>query len=260
MRQPHKSGASAGRSPSASTVRARRVSVIIPVKNERRTLPSVLREASKLSSDIIVVCNGTTDGSDRIAESMGARVIRYNEPLGHDVGRAVGAAQAKHDILLFTDGDLVIPAKDLLPFTQAVRRGADVALNSYLGPYTHPVVVSKHALNAVLGRPDLRGASLTTVPHAISRRALKRIGTEHLAVPPKAQAMAVSQGLRIVSAHLVDVGRLNRFRRRPKGAAGMDELGRLIVGDHLEAVRWLITATDGRGKHTDLKRNRSVLR
>ncbi|WP_025699861.1 glycosyltransferase family 2 protein, partial [Paenibacillus forsythiae] len=125
------------------------------------TIAAAVTEARKigLRCEVIVVANGSTDGTAEIAASCGARVISCAEPLGHDVGRSVGAEAAKGDILLFTDGDLVIPAKQLRPFAAAVRGGVDIALNDYSGPVRrlrpHPVVLSKHALNLLLGRPDL---------------------------------------------------------------------------------------------------------
>lgn len=250
--------------PSASkrTLRST-VSVIIPVMNERTTLWAVLLEVKKLKPfEIIVVANGSTDGSDKIARASGVRVIAYEQPLGHDVGRSVGARHASGDILLFLDGDMVIPAAQLVPYLHAIERGIDIALNRYNGkvnrPSVHPVVLAKHALNTVLGRPDLKGASMTTVPHAISRKAVESIGIEHLAVPPKAQAIAIRNNLKVKAVHLVQVGKLNPVRRRKKGSP--DPLGNLIIGDHLEAIRWYTNATNERGLRSDLFRNRQIVR
>jgi len=242
-----------------------KVSVVVPVMNERRTLPYVLREVRRLTlppPEIIVVANGSTDGSDELAHALGVNVIRFAEPLGHDVGRSVGARHATGDIILFVDGDMRIAASQLRPFIAAVAKGTDVALNRYLGPvrskYPHPVVVAKHALNAALGRADLRGASLTTVPHALSRRALNAIGADSLCVPPKALAMAVIFGLRVQAVHLVNVAPLNPVRRAR--TQGGDPLAALIVGDHLEAMQWLTEQTDERGRHADLTRKRNMVR
>src|SRR6202022_1091065 len=84
-----------------------KVSVVIPVMNERRTLASVIQQVHRIHADteVIVVVNGSTDGSLKLAKRMGARVIAFDFPLGHDVGRSIGAAAAKGEIILFTDGD-----------------------------------------------------------------------------------------------------------------------------------------------------------
>ncbi|MVO97950.1 glycosyltransferase family 2 protein [Paenibacillus lutrae] len=222
-----------------------KVSVIIPVYNERRRLAAVIREAYRAHSsiEVIVVINGSTDGSRRLAEKMGARIISYADPLGHDVGRAVGARAALGDIVLFTDGDIVIPAGKLAAFIHAVESGVDVAMNTYIGPSkrsaVHRVILAKHALTAFMQRPDLSGTSLTTIPHALSRRALDAIGTEVLAVPPKALAAAVRSGLLVKAVEYVAVGAKNPLRRK---GAGRDPVGDLIVGDHLEALHYWLEA------------------
>jgi glycosyltransferase involved in cell wall biosynthesis len=240
-----------------------KVSVIIPVMNERKTLARVIQQARRVHQDIeiIIVANGSRDGSKELAYRTGAKVISFAEPLGHDVGRSVGAREARGDIILFLDGDMVIPARQLRSLVCAVKSGVDVALNSYSGitrkKEVHQVALAKHALNAILNRSDLRGASLTTIPHAISRKALNIIGAEHLAIPPKAHAIAIQKGLKVSAVHYINVLPLNPLRRRSHGE---DPLGKLILGDHLEAINWMLKATNARGAKTDLNRIREMVR
>ncbi|MFD1772643.1 glycosyltransferase family 2 protein [Paenibacillus rhizophilus] len=239
------------------------VSVIIPAMNEAGTIAAAIAEARKVHSrcEVIVVVNGSSDGTAEIAASCGGRVISYVEPLGHDVGRSVGAESAKGDILLFTDGDLVIPASQLRPFMAAVKGGADIALNDYSGPVhrsrPHPVVLSKHALNILLRRPDLKGCSMTAVPHALSRRALDTLGSGILSSPPVAQAKAILEGLKIEAAHKVPVGRMNVIR--PK-ADGTDPLQQIIVADHLRAISLVLESGGERAGFSDGTRRREMVR
>lgn len=238
------------------------VSVIIPVMNERRTLRRVITEAFRVHSrtEVIVVANGSTDGSANIARRSGAKVLTYDRPLGHDVPRAVGARAARGEVLLFVDADMVIPAVKLRAFVEAVAGGIDVALNDYSGPVNkavvHGVVLAKHALNALLGRPDLKGASLTAIPHALSRRALQRIGASALAVPPLAHTMAIREGLKVRRTARVNVGRLNPLRRKRERRHSLEPL---IVGDHLEAIQWWLNQTDIRGGFEDGARQRGMV-
>ncbi|MED5016013.1 glycosyltransferase [Paenibacillus chibensis] len=235
------------------------VSVIIPAMNEQRMIGNVIREARKVheACEVIVVANGCTDNTAGIANVMGAKVLRYDEPLGHDAGRSVGADASSGQVLLFIDADMRIGCSDLRPFVHAVLQGIDVALNRYRGPVrrhqVHPVILAKHTLNTMLGRPDLLGSSLTAVPHAISRKALEVIGSENLSVPPLAQAIAVHSGLKVAAVHEVSVGRLNRRRRK---SSGQDLLQQVVLDDHLQALNWYFSHTDARGGHTDLGRVR----
>lgn len=241
-----------------------KVSVVIPVMNERKTIKRVIRQAYRVhpQTEIIVVANGSTDGTKAMAAKMGVKILSYESPLGHDVGRGIGAKEAKGDIILFTDGDIVIKAKDMAQLVNAVENGVDVALNKYKGPTrkknVHPVILSKHALNCALIRSDLSGASMTTIPHAISRKALNLIGAENLFVPPMALTIAIEKGLTIRDVHLIPVGKKNPRRRRKR--QGQDPLQELIVGDHLEAVHWLIHETNSRGNKSDLTRVRDTVR
>ena len=242
---------------------APQVSVIIPVLNEHKTLARVIRQAYQVHphTEVIVVANGSTDGTRRIAQQSGARVISFDEPLGHDVGRSIGAMQARGGILLFLDGDFVVPVRSLKPLVKAVASGVDVALNSHLGPVhrgeVHPVVLAKHVLNAVLARHELKGASMTTIPHAMSRRALETIGAEYLAIPPLAQAIALQKGLNVKAVHYINVSANPRRRKRQ---VDRDPLAHLIIGDHLEAMNWYLGHTNERGYKSDFMRRREIVR
>lgn len=245
------------------------LSVIIPAMNEKSTLRDVLHEAGRVHprSETIVVANGSTDGTAELARECGARLIYTPEPLGHDVGRRVGAEAASGQVLLFVDADMVIPARELRPYVKAVLSGIDVALNGYSGPvhrkHIHPVVLAKHVLNGLLSRSDLQGASLTAVPHAMSLQAAEAIGLDALEVPPLALARAVLMGLNVQAVHTVPVGKLNpvRARRRNKGKGKrFDPLTSLVAGDHLEAVEWLIRQRGPRGGYSDLGRKRGKVR
>ena len=240
------------------------LSVIIPAMNERRTIRSVIRSAFHIhpSTEVIAVVNGSSDGTAAIAAQCGARLIVHPQPLGHDVGRSIGAQAARGEVLLFLDADMVIPPAQLRPLVRAVREGVDVALNSYEGPKdkfdVHNVVLAKHALNVILNRSDLGGASMTTVPHALSRRAVDAIGTRELCVPPVAHAAAAAKGLHMKAVHYINVG--SRNPRKRKRVRNKDPLEPLIVGDHLEAVERYISVTQPRGQFEDNMRNRSAVR
>jgi len=239
------------------------VSVIIPAMNEARTIARAISGARGVHPrcEVIVIANGSADGTEDIARLCGARVVSYPEPLGHDVGRSIGAEIAKGEILLFTDGDLALTAAQLRPFVTAVSEGVDVALNDYSGPVyrsrPHPVVVSKHVLNILLQRPDLKGCSMTAVPHALSRRALEVLGSSLLSKPPLAHANAVIEGLQVKPVHLVPVGKINAVRRKREG---MDPLQKLVIDDHLEAVALLHQRRGTRAGFTDGIRRREMVR
>ena len=93
-----------------------RVHIIIPVLNEAPALQIVLPEIAFLNASIIVVDNGSTDGSASVAQLLGATVV-------HEPRRGYGAACLRgiatlsavvdDDVVLFMDGDASDDPRDL---------------------------------------------------------------------------------------------------------------------------------------------------
>ncbi len=106
------------------------ISVIIPVynggKNFHRCLSS-LAEAIPSPDAITVVADGDTDGSWRVAEQFGARVIRIPGPGGPARARNIGAHAAQGDILLFIDADVAVYPDILSRVAAAFRCEPDLA-------------------------------------------------------------------------------------------------------------------------------------
>lgn len=94
-----------------------RVSVIIPAYNEAqkiaRCLDAPLQAQKEHFWEIIVVDDGSTDGTGNLAETMGARVIKLPENRGVAAARNAGAALAQGDFLIFLDADIVAPLETL---------------------------------------------------------------------------------------------------------------------------------------------------
>lgn len=87
------------------------ISVIIPVHNggpSFHTCLSKLAEAVPKPNEIIVVADGDTDGSWRLAQQFGAKVIRIPESGGPARARNLGARAAQGSILFFVDADVAI--------------------------------------------------------------------------------------------------------------------------------------------------------
>lgn len=88
------------------------VSVIVPARNEAHNLPTLLaslRALGRPPCEIIVVDDGSSDGTAAVARSYGARVIvaepRPSGWIGKPWACLAGARAARGDFLLFTDAD-----------------------------------------------------------------------------------------------------------------------------------------------------------
>jgi glycosyltransferase involved in cell wall biosynthesis len=245
-----------------SIYNGKQLSVVIPAQNEEQTIEEVIEEARRMDPlEIIVVVNGSTDNTEKIAKQLGATVIVFKEALGHDVGRAIGAFAATGDIILFTDADFAIPAHDLHPFAKAVADGVDVALNDlslHILPPLYVVDLYKYMLNLACNRKDLGIGSILAVPHAISRTCLDGIGWESLLNPCRANAKAVLEGYKVSCVHFVDVMKPNRIRPDQHFAdKGHPKAVLRIIGDHLEAVSYVIEKLKADGKFHSEKTEKS---
>jgi len=93
-----------------------RISVIVPVRNGNSHLSRCL-EALACSEyvhfEVIVVDDCSTDNSPKIAARYGARCLRTPQTLGPAGARNLGARQARGEILLFVDADVVVPPDTL---------------------------------------------------------------------------------------------------------------------------------------------------
>ena len=89
----------------ASTVE---ISIIIPVFNEAEKLLELLESIQALdlkSSEILVIDDGSTDGSADVAMTGGANVIRHPYNIGNGAAIKTGMRAARGRLLVLMDGD-----------------------------------------------------------------------------------------------------------------------------------------------------------
>lgn len=96
------------------------LTVLVPAHDEAESIPSVvqtiqatLREC-KRPWEILVVDDGSTDGTARLAEELGTRVIRHGAQLGYGASLKTGIRRAAYDIIVITDADGTYPADRIL--------------------------------------------------------------------------------------------------------------------------------------------------
>jgi len=110
------------------------VSVIIPAFNEEdrigATVDAVL--AMKVADEIIVVDDGSTDNTARIAARRGARIVRMMKNSGKGAAMNEGLTAALGEVLVFLDADLGETAAQALPIIRAAVSGeADIAIGAF---------------------------------------------------------------------------------------------------------------------------------
>jgi dolichol-phosphate mannosyltransferase len=106
-----------------------KLSVIVPVFNECGTLAELLNRVSAvpLPKEIIVVDDGSTDGSRAVLEGFQGRpgfVIRDHDR-NHGKGRAIrtGLEAVTGDVVVVQDADLEYDPNDFVPMLEPIREG-----------------------------------------------------------------------------------------------------------------------------------------
>ncbi len=106
------------------------ISVVIPVHNGeqdlRQCLASVVRGVPP-PAEIIVVDDGSTDGSALVGEEFGARVLRTAARGGPAAARNLGAQAAGGAVLLFVDADVVLPEDALALVAESFAEDPELA-------------------------------------------------------------------------------------------------------------------------------------
>jgi dolichol-phosphate mannosyltransferase len=116
------------------------LTVVIPTYNERESLPALVDRltgvARRLSLEVVVVDDGSPDGTGALAEEL-ARTAAVplsvlHRPAKAGLGSAVlaGARQARAALVAVMDADLSHPPELLPDLAERVRRGADLAVAS----------------------------------------------------------------------------------------------------------------------------------
>ncbi len=82
----------------------RRLSVLLPVKNERHNLPACLESVRDLADEIVVADSGSSDGTIEYARSQGCRVIEREYRHAGDF-KNWAIPQCRHEWVLLLDAD-----------------------------------------------------------------------------------------------------------------------------------------------------------
>ena len=116
----------------------RSISIIIPAYNEEQRLPDTMQKVREYLgrsawefAEIVVVDDGSRDGTAEAARAAGARVLENPGNRGKGYTVRHGMLEAKGEWALFTDADLSAPIEELDKlWSAAAREQAQVAIGS----------------------------------------------------------------------------------------------------------------------------------
>lgn len=111
------------------------LTILIPCLNEAQTLPSCVAKAKAfiertgIVAEVLVSDNGSTDGSQELARSLGARVVDARER-GYGAALITGIQAASGRFVIMGDGDDSYDFSQLEGFVDKLRQGADLVMGN----------------------------------------------------------------------------------------------------------------------------------
>lgn len=137
------------------------LSVVIPCLDEAETLAQCIQKAQAailkhgIAAEIIVADNGSTDGSQGIAEKNGARVVAV-EDKGYGAALRGGISAARGIYVVMGDADDSYDFGEIFKFVELLRKGNDLVMGCRLpkggGTIAPGAMPLKHR---ILGNPVL---------------------------------------------------------------------------------------------------------
>jgi glycosyltransferase involved in cell wall biosynthesis len=134
------------------------LTVVMPCLNEAETVATCVRKAvafietNGIDGEVLIADNGSTDGSQALAEQAGARVVDIAEK-GYGNALMGGIAAARGEYIIMGDADDSYDFTNLMPFVTALRGGTELVMGNRFRGGIEPGAMPP--LHKYLGNPLL---------------------------------------------------------------------------------------------------------
>lgn len=129
-----------------------KVVAVIPALNEEKRIETVIRGTQKFVDRVIVVDDGSTDGTAALAERLGALVIQHGENCGAGAATMTGIEAARRigaEVIVTLDADEQHDPCDIPSLLQPILGGsADMVFANRFGRRNH-IPLIRRIFNAI---------------------------------------------------------------------------------------------------------------
>ena len=99
------------------------ISVVIPAYNEADRIRAIVQRTAGYADEIIVIDDGSQDGTAEVAREAGARVIRQPANKGYIAAIKRGFSEARGDIVVTIDADGEFPPEVIPDLVAPIQQG-----------------------------------------------------------------------------------------------------------------------------------------
>jgi glycosyltransferase involved in cell wall biosynthesis len=209
----------------------------IPAYNEARYIGSVVLQTRQYVNEVIVVDDGSSDNTDRVAELAGATVIRHSENKGYGAAIHSILAEAKKrnpDILIVLDADAQHDPNEIPVLIKPISEGFDLVIGSREAQKDKTPRFRRIGKEVILRSTRL--ASKTNIFdsecgfRAFSRRAISELELKEngMAVSAETIVRAADKNLKITEVPISNIYTMDGSTFNPI-RHGVDVLSRIIV-------------------------------
>jgi len=111
-------------------INGKTISLVVPCRNEEKIITSFIKKVPPCVDEILIVDNGSTDNTAKIAKKSGATVVtekRTMDGIGYGFAHQTGMKNASGDYVVAMDGDDTYPVRSIKKIiTHMEKRGLDV--------------------------------------------------------------------------------------------------------------------------------------
>lgn len=125
----------------------RRLLLVIPAYNEERFIGSLVHKARHYTESVLVIDDGSQDGTAQIASEAGAMVVRHNTNLGKGCALDTAFSLARQDppdVLILMDGDgQHMPEELAIVVKPILNNGIDIVVGSRYLNHTNSIPINR---------------------------------------------------------------------------------------------------------------------